>query len=512
MTGTWSAATPFPTRVDGRLRRPRAGQGPAIAGAARTDPSAFGPEPDPLARALEPLAAVEPLEAGAAVEGTPYLVVRKLGQGGMGEVFEVEHRELGKRCVLKVLHPNHLGRRDLAARMRDEARSLATLRHPNLVDVFDLGVTRDGRPFFAMELLLGRDLRALVSRLGVLAVPTALELMVQALDGLAAAHDADIVHRDVKLENLFLCDDGTLKLLDFGVAKVMGSDLGRTARGYAVGTPRTMAPEQCAMGEIDPRTDLYAAGRVLSERVAGRGPFDELRGHEHALRFAHCGRTPPPPSGWAPQPIPPAVDAAVLRAIAKRPEDRFQSAREMADVLSILRGERRRRRGTSAPPLAGPLAAGGWQRASVPPQPAGLLPEIDDGPTDVVTPAEVPEPPSEGSTALSARAQARPAFEESRTPGAISREHPIPQGGPPAPGPSGGGMWASAIAIMALAIAAVALAVSLVGIAPRRLSSVPEVREPEGVVLEPRPYAGCKLGASDPFQPRTDDGIPRRSP
>src|SRR5262249_353361 len=161
---------------------------------------------------------------------------------------EAEHDDLGKHVALKILHRYHRGRTDLAERMRSEARSLAVLRHPNLVDVFDMGMTRDGRPYFAMELLRGRDLRAELSRFGVISVPTALGLVIQLLDGLSAAHAAAIVHRDIKLENLFLCDDGAVKILDFGVAKVAREGGFVTQHGRSVGTPRSMAPEQCRHG------------------------------------------------------------------------------------------------------------------------------------------------------------------------------------------------------------------------------------------------------------------------
>src|SRR5262249_10909211 len=146
-----------------------------------------------------------------------------------------------------------LGRADLAARLREEARLLARLRHPNLIDVFDLGVTADGRPWFAMPLLRGRDLREELSCAGPLPAPAAAALAAQALDGLAAAHAAGFVHRDVKLENLFLEEDGTVKVLDFGVAKIMDTVEARPDPGGSPGTPRTMAPEQCRGDEVDAR-------------------------------------------------------------------------------------------------------------------------------------------------------------------------------------------------------------------------------------------------------------------
>lgn len=276
-------------------------------------------------------ALAEVLAPGARVSGTPYLLLQRLGAGGMGEVFEAEHVELGIRCALKVLHREHDDRPDLAARMRDEARALARLCHNNLVEVFDLGETPGKRLYFAMPLLSGRDLRRELSRFAIIEARVAAGLVAQALDGLAAAHAAGIVHRDVKLENLFLCDDGRVKILDFGVAKHPGG--GRTLPGGSPGTPRTMAPEQCAGRSIDARTDVYASGLVLYELVAGRGPFDDTNGDPIALRYAHLDRAPPPPSRFAPQPIPRAIEAVIMRALAKSPAERFQSAAEMAEAL-----------------------------------------------------------------------------------------------------------------------------------------------------------------------------------
>ena len=302
----------------------------APSGADATAPTGLAPPP----AAAAPPALRHP---GERLAGTPYVIVGLLGQGGMGEVYEVEHAQLGRRAALKVLHRNHLDRPDLAARLCEEARLLARLRHQNLVEVFDLGVTADGRPYFAMPLLCGRDLREELTRRRALPAEAAIALAAQALDGLAVAHAAGLVHRDVKLENLFLEEDGTLRVLDFGVAKVLnGVDLGRTGPGAPPGTPRSMAPEQCAGEPVDARTDLYAVGLVLYELCTGSGPFDDLRGNDHALRFAHCDRWPAPPSQRSPHPIGPAVDAVILRALAKAPEDRFQTAAEMAAALRGL--------------------------------------------------------------------------------------------------------------------------------------------------------------------------------
>jgi serine/threonine protein kinase len=309
---------------------------PALRSLARPKPEpARPPSPEPPSKSGE-VDLASGLRPGARLEGTPYIVVRLLGQGGMGEVYEVEHAALGRHFAVKLLHRSRLCRPDLAVRMREEARTLAALKHPNLIEVFDLGSTSDGRVYFAMELLPGRDLRAELRRLGVLSVPAALGLVAQALDGLGAVHGAGVVHRDIKLENLFLCDDGSLKILDFGIAKRDRRGAPVTGHGM-LGTARSMAPEQHASGIVDARTDIYAAGLVLYELVAGRGPFDELKGQDLALRYAHCERRPPPPSTFAPQAIPRPVEEAILKAIAKSPEGRFQSAAEMASVLRDLR-------------------------------------------------------------------------------------------------------------------------------------------------------------------------------
>ena len=277
------------------------------------------------------------LALGEVIAGTPYLALRRLGRGGMGDVYEVAEGSLeGPRYALKLLHARLGHRRDLALRFQQEAMVAGRVDHPNVVRVFALGETADGRLYLMMELLRGRDLRAALVHTGPLPVARALELAAQALDGLAAAHAAGIVHRDVKLENLFLGDDGTLKVLDFGIAKIAHGDAALTLPGAVVGTLLTMAPEQFVQADVDPRADVYAAGLVLYELITGQGPFDELRGSPQALQFAHCERTPPAPSCLARRPIAAGVEAAILRALAKSPGDRFQSAREMADALRRL--------------------------------------------------------------------------------------------------------------------------------------------------------------------------------
>src|SRR6185295_15225844 len=188
-------------------------------------------------------AATGELVLGEIIPGTPYVALKRLGRGGMGDVYEVaEGGRQGPRYALKLLHAALCHRADLTLRFQQEAMVAARVDHPSVVRVFALGEAADGRPYLVMELLRGRDLRAELVHEGPLPVARALDLAAQALDGLAAAHAAGVVHRDVKLENLFLGEDGALKVLDFGIAKVLHEDASLTLPGAVVGTLRSMAP------------------------------------------------------------------------------------------------------------------------------------------------------------------------------------------------------------------------------------------------------------------------------
>lgn len=307
-----------------------------------------------------------------------YRVTRELGRGGMGEVFLGEHIALGTEVVLKFLHLELSNKTGLVDRMRLEAQACAKLNHPNIVRVTDFDRTPKGRPFFVMEYLPGRPLTDEVeARGGWLPVAEAVDVTRQALAGLSYAHGKGLVHRDMKLDNLFVVDPAhaggkmAVKILDFGVAKVLdgGSDDGPaplmvpTGTGVVVGTPRFFAPEQARGKKLDHRADIYSMGLVLYSLLAGRGPFDEARNITEMAK-AHVLTVPHPPSAFAQQPIPPGVDQAVLRAVAKKPEDRFQSADEFSAALAAaLQGQGQA--GTQAMPQAGAYAQAGQ------PAPAG---------------------------------------------------------------------------------------------------------------------------------------------
>lgn len=270
-----------------------------------------------------------------------YRLVRSIGEGGSATVYEAEHRALRKRVAVKLLKAAFANDAGLLERTRVEAQALAKLRSPHLVDVSDLGQTADGRAFFVMELLHGCSLRDELERRRLLSPPEAIELTRQLLAGLATVHEAGLVHRDIKVENLFLCDIGggcrTLKILDFGIAKVMPGSPGLepsapTEQGAVIGTPRFMSPEQAEGLPVDCRTDVYGAGLVLFQLLAGRDPFSHVLGWGGLLE-AHISESPRPPSVHA-SAVHKALDEVVMRALAKTPGERFASAAEFSAALA----------------------------------------------------------------------------------------------------------------------------------------------------------------------------------
>ncbi len=282
------------------------------------------------------------------LEGTSYRTLAILGRGGMGLVLEAEHRKLQKRVCVKILHEGWTSD-DFTDRMQLEARSLAALDgHANVVLATDFGETPSGRPFLVMERLYGRTLLEERNARGPIPPQEAIDLTCQALAGLEAVHALGVVHRDIKLGNLFVCNAKgpgcrVVKLLDFGAAKLVTLSVCvessveprvvQTAPGTVIGSPRYMAPEQIACTPpLDHRADLYAMGAVLFSVLTGRGPFDDRRDHV-AIVLAHLNALPAAPSALSPHPIPEALDRAILRALAKKPDERFPDAASFAAAL-----------------------------------------------------------------------------------------------------------------------------------------------------------------------------------
>jgi serine/threonine-protein kinase len=281
-----------------------------------------------------------------AFEDTPYAIQLRLGAGSMGDVYLAQHKRLKRHVVVKVLKA-HLGA-GIKDRFRLEAQALAKLRHDHIVDVIDCGDLPDTRPYLVMEHLEGASLDKLLEEHTSLPVARALAISRDILAGVGHAHTLGIVHRDIKPANIFVCVSGRVKVLDFGVAKLTEAlaDVAPlhapTAEGIMVGTPRYMSPEQARGRPIDGRSDLYAIGLVLYAMLAGTEPFiDECFEVADLLR-ARVSRPILPPSKLAQQPIDPALDKFVLRALAAAPENRFQTAFEMAGELFKLTPDYRR--------------------------------------------------------------------------------------------------------------------------------------------------------------------------
>lgn len=271
-----------------------------------------------------------------------YRLIRKVGEGGMGEVFEAEQVRLKRKVAVKILKPNVASDQEAVTRLQREAQSTTGHGHPNIVNALDFGRGEDGRVYLVMEWLDGESLDARLER-EMIDVPTALEIMMQTCSGLEEAHDHDLVHRDLKPANLFLTHDrhGTLvvKILDFGIAKRGAAENKLTATGVLIGTPNYMAPEQASGDPIDARTDIYALGVILYELLTGDVPF--RADTAFVVLHQHVSRTPAAPSAAAPdRGISPSLDAIVLRCLAKRPDDRFDSVRALrAALVSAQRGD-----------------------------------------------------------------------------------------------------------------------------------------------------------------------------
>jgi eukaryotic-like serine/threonine-protein kinase len=315
---------------------------------------------------------------GELVPGTRYQVIAQIGAGGMGSVYLVEHTELGKRFVLKALLRELARRSDLVARLRQEWRALGRLNHPNIINVTDAGTSADGVPFYVMEQLEGETLAARILSKRRLPLVEALAIGAGVLDGLAAAHEIGIVHRDIKPPNIFLVGVTGVKLLDFGIAKIADSGAEViTARGLAIGTPRYMSPEQARGDAVDGRADLYAAGLILFEMLSGVGPFDDSK-DANELLLAHLGK-PAARLSWAATGVPPELDQIVAWLLAKNPSERPASARQVASALREI-ASRASTVSSSAPT---PLAQANVTEASISAVPTNPLPPIGDGPTVV---------------------------------------------------------------------------------------------------------------------------------
>jgi eukaryotic-like serine/threonine-protein kinase len=271
-----------------------------------------------------------------------FQVVEKIGTGGMGSVYRASQPAMNRTVAIKILHPKLAGRKDLTSRFRREARAMSQLTHPNTVKVFMYGeLEDDGSLYIVMEMLEGRNLNQTVRKEGPLPVERAIPILLQCCGALQEAHDLGIVHRDLKPENIFLSRQGGIadfpKVLDFGLAKVTERQMQPgsvilTQEGMVFGTPEFMSPEQAQGKTLDARSDIYSLAVILYEVLTGKLPFSARTPMEyiqkHVMEPAILLNDRVPDKKFDP-----GLEQVLKRALAKKPDERFQSAAEFGEAL-----------------------------------------------------------------------------------------------------------------------------------------------------------------------------------
>ncbi|MEM6472385.1 MAG: serine/threonine-protein kinase [Planctomycetota bacterium] len=285
-----------------------------------------GSSPQPSSRA--------PSLVGSPVAG--YLVLSRLGRGGMADVYSARDLNLERDVAIKVLRPDLARDRDYISRFRREAKAAAKLNHPNIVQIYEVGED-DGRHYIAQELILGKNLKEYLESNGSLTPEQACEVLVGVASALSAASQQGITHRDIKPENVMWARSGEIKVADFGLARlgddVESSRADLTQAGFTLGTPRYMSPEQVQGRPVDPRSDLYSLGVMMYHLVTGRPPFEA--DDPLALAFAHVNETPVPiDRAKGNQSTPEWLIAIITKLMRKSPAERFQSAAELLVAIT----------------------------------------------------------------------------------------------------------------------------------------------------------------------------------
>src|SRR5262245_43051205 len=274
-----------------------------------------------------------------------YTIVSKIGEGGMGEVWRARDPKLSREVAIKVLPTTLTADKERLARFEQEAQAAGALNHPNILVIYHIG-THEGAPYIVSELLEGESLR---ERLAGNALPQrkAIDYALQLAHGLAAAHEKGIVHRDIKPDNVFITDDGRVKILDFGIAKLIGTADGNhsqtevptrkvnTDPGTVMGTVGYMSPEQLKGQPVDHRSDIFSFGSILYEMLSGRRAF---RGDSMAETMSAILREDPPDLSETNKTISPALERVLRHCLEKNSADRFHSARDLAFAIESLSG------------------------------------------------------------------------------------------------------------------------------------------------------------------------------
>jgi tetratricopeptide (TPR) repeat protein len=261
-----------------------------------------------------------------------FRILEQIGRGGMGLVYKAEDLTLGRVVAIKFLPPDITPDPQARQRFIREAQAASALDHVNICTVHEIGETPDGQVFIVMAYCDGETLRHSIDA-GTMTVDDTLDYAVQICSGLTKVHEKGIIHRDIKPANIIITDDGVAKILDFGLA-LLGGGTSLTRPGFAVGTAAYMSPEQAQGAPVDARSDLFSLGAVMYEMISGKRPFPG--DHDAAVLYAILNADPPAPSRETGS-IPPALDAVVLRLLAKKPAERYQSAREVRTDLQRLR-------------------------------------------------------------------------------------------------------------------------------------------------------------------------------
>jgi len=266
-----------------------------------------------------------------------YRIVRLLGEGAMGAVYEAENTRIRRRVAIKLLHPQIAQKADTLLRFEREAQAAGRIGSQHIVEVLDFGELADGSRFMVLEFLDGTTLEQRIRSRGRLTPEEATPIVCQLLEGLGAAHKAEIIHRDLKPANVYICPKpggaDFVKILDFGVSKfnVLNDEMSMTSTGAVLGTPYYMSPEQAkGSRQVDPRSDLYAVGVILYECITGQVPFSAETFNE--LIFRIVLESPPPVESFVPN-LDPAFTAIIHKAMAREPGERFQTAEEFRAIL-----------------------------------------------------------------------------------------------------------------------------------------------------------------------------------
>ena len=280
-----------------------------------------------------------PTEQRGAIIGDRYAIQGFVGSGGMARVYLAEDTATQTAVALKILDVERAADAFAVQRFLREVEIAARIRHPNVVQILDAGERADGVPFIVLEFLFGESLGDLLRRDGAVEPAFALPLLRKAAAGLAVAHRAGIIHRDVKPDNLFLMGERgnpyELKVVDFGMAKLLEHEI--TSAGVTLGTIEYIAPEQAITDTVDARADVYGLGAVMFRMLCGRLPFDAP---ETALRIAQHLFTPPPPPRSLRPDLDPRLEAVVLKALRKDPVNRYATMDELQEDLERVHGER----------------------------------------------------------------------------------------------------------------------------------------------------------------------------